>query len=79
MDATSAHIIAAAIAIVAVGLAAIGVGSGIGKVGGSMLDGMARQPELEGKLTSKFFVAAALIEGFGLIVLVFGLIIMFSK
>jgi F-type H+-transporting ATPase subunit c len=70
--------LAAGLAILGMGLAAIGVGSGLGKLGGSMLEGMARQPELEGKLFGKLLVVAALIEGFGLIVLVFGLLVLFK-
>lgn len=72
------NVLAAGLAVIGIGLAAIGVGSGLGKLGGSMLDGMARQPELESKLFTKLLIVAALIEGFGLIVLVFGLLVMFK-
>lgn len=45
------------------GIAAIGAGIGIGKIGGSALESMARQPEMKGDLRSNMIVAAALVEG----------------
>ncbi len=45
------------------GLAAIGAGMGIGRIGGSALESMARQPEISGDLRSNMIVAAALVEG----------------
>ncbi|MBL4559520.1 MAG: ATP synthase F0 subunit C [Labilibaculum sp.] len=45
------------------GLAAIGAGIGIGKIGGSALESIARQPEASGDIRSNMIVAAALIEG----------------
>jgi F-type H+-transporting ATPase subunit c len=53
-------------AAVGAGLAAIGAGLGIGKIGGSAMDAMARQPEVMGKLFTNMIVAAALIEGVAL-------------
>lgn len=37
------------IAAIGAGLAVIGVGLGIGKIGGSAMEGIARQPEQSGK------------------------------
>ena len=48
------------------GLAAIGAGLGIGKIGGQAMDAMARQPEVMNKLFTNMIVAAALIEGVAL-------------
>ena len=48
------------------GLAVIGAGLGIGKIGGSAMDAMARQPEVMNKLFTNMIVAAALIEGVAL-------------
>ena len=48
------------------GLAVIGAGIGIGKIGGSAMDAMARQPEVMNKLFTNMIVAAALIEGVAL-------------
>lgn len=45
------------------GLAAVGAGIGIGRIGGSALEAMARQPESAGDLRSNMIVAAALVEG----------------
>jgi F-type H+-transporting ATPase subunit c len=43
------------------GLAVIGAGIGIGKIGGQAMDAMARQPEVMNKLFTNMIVAAALI------------------
>ncbi|MFI5203177.1 MAG: ATP synthase F0 subunit C [Flavobacteriales bacterium] len=48
---------------VGAGLAAVGAGIGIGRIGGSALEAMARQPEMKGDLRSNMIVAAALVEG----------------
>lgn len=47
------------------GLAAIGAGVGIGRIGGSAMDAIARQPEATGKIQTAMLIAAALIEGIG--------------
>ncbi len=53
------------IKIIAAGLVVIGAGIGIGKIGASALEAMARQPELAGKIQTVMLIAAALIEGIG--------------
>jgi F-type H+-transporting ATPase subunit c len=45
------------------GLATIGAGIGIGKIGGSALEAIARQPEAVGDIRTNMIIAAALIEG----------------
>jgi F-type H+-transporting ATPase subunit c len=53
------------------GLIIIGAAYGIGKIGSSAVESMARQPEVAGNINTAMIVAAALIEGatfFGLIV-----------
>ena len=52
------------------GLAAIGAGIGIGRIGGSALEAMARQPELAGKIQTVMLIAAALVEGTALFAIV---------
>lgn len=52
-------------AIVGAGLVVIGVGIGIGRIGGSAMDAIARQPEAYGKIQTAMLIAAALIEGIG--------------
>ncbi|MBM1105288.1 ATP synthase F0 subunit C [Aurantibacter crassamenti] len=51
--------------MVGAGLVVIGVGIGIGKIGGSAMDAIARQPEAYGKIQTAMLIAAALIEGIG--------------
>jgi len=50
---------------VGAGLIVIGAGLGIGKIGGSAMDAIARQPEASGKIQTAMLIAAALIEGIG--------------
>ncbi|MCW4469193.1 MULTISPECIES: ATP synthase F0 subunit C [unclassified Flavobacterium] len=56
------------------GLAVIGAGIGIGKIGGSAMDAMARQPEVANKIQTAMIIAAALIEGVALFAVVVALI-----
>ncbi len=48
------------------GLAALGVGLGIGRIGSSAMDAIARQPEAASKIQTAMLIAAGLIEGAGL-------------
>ena len=45
------------------GITAIAAGFGIGKIGGSAMEAIARQPEASGDIRSSMIVSAALIEG----------------
>lgn len=45
------------------GIAALAAGIGIGKIGASALESMARQPEATGDIRANMIVAAALVEG----------------
>lgn len=47
----------------AAGLAVIGGGLGIGRIGGSAVESMARQPEASGTIGTNMLIAAALVEG----------------
>ncbi|GEN32068.1 F-type H+-transporting ATPase subunit c [Cerasibacillus quisquiliarum] len=49
-------------AAIAIGLAALGAGLGIGLIGGRTVEGIARQPELRGPLTITMLMAIALVE-----------------
>ena len=49
---------------VGVGLTVIGAAYGIGRLAGSALESMARQPEVAGSIQTAMIIAAALIEGF---------------
>jgi F-type H+-transporting ATPase subunit c len=46
------------------GLVTIGAAYGIGRLAGSALESMARQPEVAGQIQTAMIIAAALIEGF---------------
>jgi len=48
------------------GAAAIGAGLGVGRIGGSALEAMSRQPEMAGDLRTNMIIAAALVEGVAL-------------
>lgn len=50
-------------AAIGAGLATIGAGLGIGKIGQGAMEGMARQPEAGGDIRSTMIIAAALVEG----------------
>jgi len=45
------------------GLAAIGAGVGIGKIGGFAMEAIARQPEAANDIRMTMIIAAALVEG----------------
>jgi len=56
------------------GLAVLGCGLGIGRVGGSATEAMARQPEAAGQINTAMIVTAAMIEGATLFAVVVGLL-----
>ncbi|GDX49412.1 ATP synthase subunit c [Bacteroidota bacterium] len=64
-------------AAIGAGLAAIGAGIGIGRIGGSALESIARQPESLGDIRANMIVAAALVEGAVFFAIVVCLLIMF--
>ena len=59
------------------GLAVIGAGLGIGKIGGSAMEAIARQPEASGDIRMNMIIAAALIEGVALLAVVVCLLVFF--
>ncbi|MCR4918876.1 MAG: ATP synthase F0 subunit C [Prevotella sp.] len=59
------------------GLAVVGAGLGIGKIGGQAMDAMARQPEKINDLRSNMIVAAALIEGVAFFAVIIALLALF--
>ncbi len=66
---------AAGFAGIGAGLAAIGAGLGIGKIGASALESMARQPEATGDIRANMIVAAALVEGVALFAVIVCLLV----
>ena len=63
-----------AFAAIGAGLAAIGGGIGVGKIGGAAMEAMARQPEMQGKLQGSAIVLIAFIEAVALFGVVVGLL-----
>ena len=59
---------------VGAGLAVIGAGLGIGRIGGSAMDAIARQPEAYSKIQLAMIISAALIEGAALFAIVVAMI-----
>jgi F-type H+-transporting ATPase subunit c len=60
------------IATVGYGLATIGPGIGLGILIGKTIEGIARQPEIAGRLTSTMFIGVAFVEVLALLGLVTG-------
>jgi F-type H+-transporting ATPase subunit c len=56
----------------------IGAGYGIGRLAGSALEGMARQPEAAGDIRTAMIIAAALIEGIAFFALVICILLAFK-
>lgn len=55
------------LAALGAGLAVIGAGIGIGLIGGSAMEAIARQPEASGDIRNNMILMAALVEGVALI------------
>ena len=55
-------------------IAAIGAGIGIGRIGGSALEGIARQPEAASKIQATMLIAAAFVEAVSLFAVVVALL-----
>lgn len=58
------------LAVIAAAIAVIGAGFGIGKIGQSAMEAMARQPEASSKIQSGMIIAGALVEGVSLFAIV---------
>lgn len=59
------------------GIAAIAAGIGIGKIGGSAMEAIARQPEAAGDIRSSMIVIAALVEGVSLFAVIVCILALF--
>jgi len=64
-------------AAIGAGIAVIGAGIGIGKIGAEAMNGIARQPEAANDIRTNMIISAALIEGVSLIALVVCLLVLF--
>ena len=67
--------IAKAGAVIGAGIAALGAGVGIGRIGGSALEAMARQPEIKGDIVGNMILAAALVEGAAFAAIALGFVV----
>jgi len=63
------------LAALGAGLAAVGAGMGIGRIGGSALESIARQPEAAGDIRANMILTAALVEGAAFFAMVVGLLV----
>jgi len=60
-----------------IGLAIIGAGIGLGRIGGQAAEAIARQPEAAGEIRGAALLIAVLLEGATIIALVFALLFNF--
>jgi F-type H+-transporting ATPase subunit c len=67
------------VAALGAGLAALGAGVGIGRIGGSALESIARQPEAINDIRASMILAAALVEGAAFFAMVIGLLVVLIK
>ena len=74
MDVQAFKFISAGLMSFALGLTALG----IGKIIAAALEGIARNPEAESKITKNMFVGAGLAEAMGLFGLIIALLLMFA-
>ena len=63
------------VAALGAGLAAVGAGLGIGRIGGSALESIARQPEVANDIRANMILPAALVEGAAFFAMVVGLLV----
>ncbi|HOY48486.1 MAG TPA: ATP synthase F0 subunit C [Flavobacteriales bacterium] len=66
------------VAALGAGVAALGAGVGIGRIGGSALESIARQPEAAGDIRANMILTAALVEGAAFFAMVVGLLVTFK-
>lgn len=62
---------------IGIGLSVLGIGVGLGMIGYAALSGVARQPEQTGTLRGLMILLAALVEGAGIIGILFSLAMVF--
>ena len=56
------------------GLVIMGAGAGIGRIGASAVESIARQPEVAGQINTAMIITAAMIEGAALFAVIIGLL-----
>lgn len=73
----AAEALAAFGAAIGAGITALAAGLGIGKIGSSAMEAIARQPEVAGDIRSSMIVIAALIEGVALFAVIVSALVLF--
>ncbi|MBN8827138.1 MAG: F0F1 ATP synthase subunit C [Sphingobacteriia bacterium] len=74
MDAQSMKYIA--VGLMAFGM--VGAALGVGNIFSALLNGIARNPSAEGKMSGRALLGAAMVEAMGIFALVIALILIFS-
>ena len=67
-----------AFAAIGASIAVIGAGIGIGKIGASAMEAMARQPEASGTIRMSMIIMAAFVEGVALFAIVLCFLVLYS-
>lgn len=65
-------------AAIGAGIAALAAGIGIGKIGSSSTESIARQPEANGSIRSTMIIVAGMVEGAALFAIIVCLLAIFS-
>lgn len=63
-------------AAIAVGIAALGAGLGIGNIASKTVEGIARQPELRGPLTMTMIIGIAFVEAIPIMAVVIAFMVL---
>ncbi len=67
------------LAAIGAGVSALAAGMGIGRIGASALESIARQPEAVNDIRASMILAAALVEGAAFFAIVVGLLVVVTK
>ena len=74
----AAEALSKGLATIGAGLAGLGAAIGIGILAGRLLEGISRQPELEGKLMGRFFLTVGLTDAVPIIAIALSLVVLFG-
>ena len=78
MDTTILAEVTGNVATIGYGLAVIGPGIGLGILIGKTIEGMARQPEVAGQISTAMIITAAMVEGATLFAVVVAMLAVFG-
>lgn len=77
-DAAAAVALSKGLASIGAGIAGLGAAIGVGILAGRLLEGISRQPELEGRLIGRFFLTVGLTDAVPIIAIALSLIVIFG-